>query len=125
MVKTILIRVGDVELEAALNSSDTADAIWRALPIKASFNTWGDEIYFTIPVSHELERGQEVVEVGDLAFWPRGRAFCIFFGPTPMSRGKEVRPASAVTVFGRVTGDATRLRGVSAGGEISIKKKST
>ena len=123
MRKAIQIKVGDIELEAALNDSRTADAIWEILPLKARFNTWGDEIYFSIPVSIELENGQELVEVGDLGYWPRGKAFCIFFGPTPMSKGEEVRPASAVTVFGKITGDSAVLRKVDSSAEIIIERK--
>ena len=123
MNRTIQIKVNNIELEAILNNSRTAEAIWEALPIIAHTNTWGDEIYFTIPVKLELERGQELVEMGDLGYWPPGNAFCIFFGPTPMSRGEEIRPASAVTVFGKVAGDATVLKRVSSGTQIIIGRK--
>ena len=123
MRKAIQIKVGAIELEAALNDSRTADAIWEVLPLEARFNTWGDEIYFSIPVSVELENGQEVVEVGDLGYWPQGNAFCIFFGPTPMSRGEEVRPASAVTVFGNIIGDSAVLRRAGTGAEIIVDRK--
>ena len=123
MNRTIQIRVNGIELEAILNNSRTAGAIWETLPIIARANTWGDEIYFTIPVNLKLEKGQELVEVGDLGYWPSGSAFCIFFGPTPMSRGEEIRPASAVTVFGKVVGDATVLKGVNSGAEIIIERK--
>lgn len=125
MERTITIKAGAVELEAILNDSRTADVIWEALPFVASTNTWGDEIYFAIPVNLELEQGQEVVELGDLGYWPLGSAFCIFFGPTPMSRGEEIRPASAVTVFGRVAGDATTLKQVESGTKISIERKTS
>ena len=99
MKRTIQIKVNGIELKAILNDSRTAQAIWEALPIVARINTWGDEVYFAIPVKLELEKGQELVEIGDLGYWPTGSAFCIFFGPTPMSRGEEIRPASAVAVF--------------------------
>jgi len=122
-MKTILIKVNGVELEANLNDSRTAAAIWAALPITTRANTWGDEIYFSIPVKAGPEKGQEVVSVGDLGYWPPGSAFCIFFGPTPMSRGDEIRPASAVTVFGGVVGDATVLRKVGSGASITIERK--
>jgi len=120
----ISIKAGSVEFEAELNNSRTADAVWEALPLTAIANTWGDEIYFAIPVSMELENGKEVVEIGDLGYWPTGKAFCIFFGPTPMSQGDEVRPASAVTVIGKVLGDAKVLKRVESGIEIIIKAKS-
>jgi len=123
MNRTILIKASGIELDAALNNSRTAEAVWAALPITAHANTWGDEIYFTIPVKLELEKGQELVELGDLGYWPPGSAFCIFFGPTPMSGGEEIRPASAVTVFGKVAGDATVLKGVSSGTQIIIERK--
>lgn len=123
MKKTVQIKVNGIEVEAVLNNSRTAQAIWEALPIVAQINTWGDEVYFTIPVKLELEQGQELVAVGDLGYWPTGSAFCIFFGPTPMSRGEEIRPASAVTVFGKVVGDATVLRKASSGAQITVKGK--
>ena len=123
MERTITIKAGAIELEAILNDSRTADAVWEALPFVASANTWGDEIYFAVPVNLELEQGQEVVELGDLGYWPPGSGFCIFFGPTPMSRGEEIRPASAVTVFGRVVGDATILKQVEPGTKIIIERK--
>ena len=123
MDRTIEIRAGSIELKAILNDSKTADAIWEALPIMAHANVWGEEIYFAIPVNLELEKGQELVEVGDLGYWPTGSAFCIFFGPTPMSRGKEIRPASAVTVFGRIVGDATVLKRINSGTQIIIDRK--
>ena len=116
----ITITAGEVELNAELNDTAVAQAIWNALPISASGNTWGDEIYFRIPVVVEPDDLKEVVDFGDLAYWPPGNAFCIFFGPTPASRGDEIRPASAVAVIGRVTGDAALLRQVSAGTTVTI-----
>ena len=98
--REIKITAGPVTMSATLNDTATAAMIWDALPIEASANTWGDEIYFGIPVAAGEELGQEVVELGDLGYWPPGSAFCMFFGPTPMSRGDEIRPASPVTVLG-------------------------
>ena len=121
MAQDICITAGPVQLAAALNDSQTAQAVWNALPITASANIWGDEIYFGIPVDAGLEQGQETVDLGDLGYWPPGRAFCIFFGPTPASRGAEIRPASAVTVIGRVTGDAALFRQVRAGTSVTIE----
>ena len=121
MSTRISITAGGVKVYATLNDTDTATAVANALPIKASANTWGDEIYFGIPVDAGLEQGQEVVELGDLGYWPPGRAFCIFFGPTPASRGDEIRPASAVTVIGRVCGDATAFKQAPAGAPVTIE----
>jgi hypothetical protein len=107
------IRVGALTMEAELNDSPTARKVVAALPITTSFNTWGDEIYFTIPVDAEVEdTAQEVVQIGDLGYWPPGHAFCIFFGPTPMSQPGKIMPASAVNVIGKVLGDATQFKGV-------------
>jgi len=123
MRRRIVITAGEVTAEAELNDTRTAEAIWQALPLRARANTWGEEIYFSIPVKLETERGQEVVEKGDLGYWAPGAAFCIFFGPTPASRGDEIRPASAVTVFGRIVGEATVFRKVKGGTEVIIEAK--
>lgn len=120
MAHSITITAGAVEVSAELNDTDAAEAVWDALPISASGSTWGDEIYFRIPVAAEPEDLQEVVDFGDLAYWPPGSAFCIFFGPTPASRGDEIRPASAVAVIGRIAGDAAQLRQVSAGTTVTV-----
>lgn len=121
-MREIQIRCGDVETTATLNESATAHAVWEALPIEGSANVWGDEIYFRIPVSLEEDGAKEVVELGDLAYWPPGNAFCIFYGPTPMSRGNEIRPASPVNVFGRVEGDPLVFKGVSDSTPILIER---
>ena len=124
MEKKIRIKAGTVTAQAVLNDSPTAGKIWEALPIEASGDTWGDEIYFGIPVKAPLEKeAKEVVEVGDLGFWPPGHAFCIFFGPTPVSRGSEVRPASAVNVVGRIAGDAKVFKKVPSGSKVRIEKE--
>jgi uncharacterized protein len=116
MPRRIRIDAGAVSLIAELNESPTADAIYSALPLEAAAQTWGDEIYFPIPVVAKLEdTALDVVAVGDLGYWPTGRAFCIFFGPTPASRGDEIRPASAVNLVGRVLGDAGAFRTVEDG----------
>jgi hypothetical protein len=121
MGQKIRIRAGAVKAEAELNDTRTGQAIWEALPITGHVNLWGDEIYFSIPLSLKLEAGQEVVSIGDLGYWPDGNAFCIFYGPTPVSRGDEIRPASPVTVFGKVIGDATVFKNMAAGTEIVIR----
>ena len=99
MDRKLRIRAGDVTATAVLNDTPTATAIWEALPIEARASTWGDEVYFSIPVHLAEENAQEVVSLGDLGYWPPGHAFCIFFGPTPTSRGDEIRPASPVNAI--------------------------
>lgn len=118
----IKITAGDVSAFAELNDGPTAKLVWEALPIEASAQTWGDEIYFSIPVQAGLEPGAKAeCEVGDLAYWPAGNAFCIFFGPTPMSSGDEPVAASAVNALGRVEGDATVFKGVSSGTKVVVE----
>lgn len=122
MAKRIAITAGNVSLTAQLNNSSCAKAIWNALPIKARASTWGDEIYFGIPVACGAENPQQTVEIGDLAYWLEGSCFCIFFGPTPMSRGDEIRPASAVEVFGKIEGDSTQFKKVASGTKVLVEK---
>ena len=118
----IRITVGEVALEAELNDTATAAKIGAALPIRTSFNTWGDEIYFSIPVDAELDdSAQEVVEIGDLGYWPPGSAFCIFFGLTPVSEPGRIMPASAVNVVGRVAGDATLFKQAMRAREVVLE----
>jgi hypothetical protein len=122
MARAIEITAGRVSARAELNDSRTAAAIWNALPLEARGDTWGDEIYFDVGLDAAPESPREVVERGDLAYWPPGRAFCIFFGPTPMSRDGEIRPASAVNVVGRVVGDATVFKAVRAGTRVTLRR---
>ena len=122
--REIKITAGQVTVNATLNGTDTADRVWDALPIEASASTWGDEIYFGIPVEGSEEPDHEVVELGDLGYWPPGSAFCMFFGRTPMSRGDEIRPASAVNVIGRMSGDLTTLKSVPSGASVLIERSS-
>ena len=120
--RRIMIKAGDVEVTATLNASRTADALWSALPIEASGSTWGEEIYFRTSIVAEKENAQEVVDMGAVAYWPPGQALCLFFGPTPASRGDEIRPASPVNVVGGIDGDATALRQVQAGARVIVQR---
>jgi hypothetical protein len=122
-MKRIVISAGDLVVEAELNEGPTARKVWDALPIEGRANTWGDEIYFEIPVSARQEPdAREDVAVGELGYWPVGSAFCIFFGPTPVSIGVEPRAYSPVNILGRVDGDATRFRGVRSGAAVRIER---
>jgi hypothetical protein len=122
-MKTIRITAGKVSLIAELNDGPTAAKLWDALPIQGTANTWGDEIYFGIPVRAEEEASASAdVEVGDLGYWPPGHAFCIFFGPTPASRSEKPRAASPVNLVGRVVGDASSLRNVQDGEKVRIEQ---
>jgi hypothetical protein len=118
----IRITVGKLSMEAELNNTATAKKVGAALPLRCSFSTWGDEIYFSIPVTASLDdSARETVEIGDLGYWPTGKAFCIFFGPTPMSSGGKIMPASAVNVLGKVIGDATEFKKVMNEREVLLE----
>jgi hypothetical protein len=120
----IIISVNDIQVEAEIGTSATAAKILEALPFESTVNTWGDEIYFTVPVAMQQEpEARAEVEVGELAFWPLGKAFCIFFGPTPVSRDEKPRAYSPVNVFGRVLGDATAFKGIANGARIRVNRK--
>jgi hypothetical protein len=123
MPRAIRIVAGDVSADAELNDSSTAAAIAAVLPIEARGSTWGDEIYFDIGLALPGESPRETVALGDLAYWPPGSAFCIFYGPTPMSRGHEIRPASAVSVVGRVLGDPRVFAKVRSGTRVRIEAR--
>jgi hypothetical protein len=120
MVK-IMIEVDNFSMEAELLDTPTARQIGQALPLEGSVNVWGDEIYFDISLTIDQEPGaSQNVEVGDLGYWPAGPAFCIFFGPTPLSTGDLPRAYSPVNVFGRVLGNPQLFKSVSSGATIKI-----
>ena len=122
MVK-IMIEVENISMEADLLDTPTARQIREALPIEGSVNVWGDEIYFDIPLTIEQEPdASQDVEVGDLGYWPAGPAFCIFFGPTPVSTTDQPRAYSPVNVFGRVLGNPQLFKSVAGGAIIKITR---
>ncbi len=123
-MKIIVIETGDILLRAELNDSATAKAIYGILPLSGTANVWGDEVYFSIPL--QLEQAgdaRQEVEAGDLGYWPAGNAFCIFFGPTPVSINEKPRAYSPVNVFGRITGDTSILKKVRSGETLRISKE--
>ena len=120
----IRIRIGKLTMEAELHDTPTGQQIGVALPIHTSFHTWGEEIYFAIPVVSALDdSAREVVESGDLGYWPPGKALCIFFGQTPMSSPGEIRPASAVNLVGKVKGDASQFKQVMHERQVIVEPK--
>ncbi|UCH15736.1 MAG: hypothetical protein JSV22_07155 [Bacteroidales bacterium] len=122
-MKKIIITVEEISLTATLNDSDTAEKIYKALPFEGIANTWGDEVYFNIPVSLDQEPDARAdVEVGELGYWPVGSAFCIFFGPTPVSKDEKPRAASPVNIFGKVDGDVKVLKQVPGGATVKVDK---
>ncbi|HID89103.1 MAG TPA: hypothetical protein EYP52_05245 [Anaerolineae bacterium] len=119
----IRITAGEVSLLAELNQSPTARMIGEALPFEGTAHTWGDEVYFEIPVEADLEpNARAEVEVGELGYWPVGRALCIFFGPTPISTDDQPKAYSPVNIVGRVLGDATAARGIRDGMRVRVER---
>jgi hypothetical protein len=124
MPTDIVVIAKDLRLGGYLGDSPTARALAAALPLEGNAQLWGEEIYFSVPVVQELDDDAQVlVQVGDLGYWPSGRAFCIFFGLTPGSVPGEIRPASAVNIVGRLTGDPCCLKLVEAGTPVRVERK--
>ena len=122
MMKKIKIKTKTVEMEAELNDSRIAQEIWKALPIISEINTWGKEIYFNVLLRRKLENPKTIVKIGEIGYWPQGPALCIFFGPTPISKPGEIRPASAVEIVGKILGNPEDLINLRDGEEIRIEK---
>ena len=120
--KKIIFISGSINIEGILNESETAEKIWSSLPLDSLVNTWGDEIYFSVPVDSELENSKEVVDLGDIGFWPPGNAICLFFGPTPISAEGEIRPASSVNIVGKLIGNLEELKLIKSASRISVVK---
>ena len=120
----IKITIGKLVVFAKLNESKTAKLIWDNLPIEAKAERWGDEVYFYIKPKTGIEKeyARDIVEEGDLAYWPTGPCMCLFFGLTPMSRDGKIMPASTVNVFGKLEGDPHLLKGVKDGDNIKVEK---
>jgi hypothetical protein len=124
MAREIVIIAGSLRVDAELNDSETAELIWRSLPVEGTVNTWGDEIYFSIPTKADQEgQARDTMERGELGYWPPGNAFCIFFGPTPMSTGDEIRAASPVNPIGTIPGDPEVFKEIEAGMRIRVERR--
>lgn len=122
-MQKIIITVQGLTYSAEMNASETAGKILASLPIEGRVNLWGDEIYFDIPLQMEAAPDARAdVAVGELAYWPTGAAFCIFFGPTPVSTDTTPRAYSPVNVFGCVEGDLASLKTVSEGAVVRVEK---
>ena len=119
----IKIFFNEHEFEAELENTPTAKYIYNSLPLDGAVNRWGDEIYFAIPVRIEAEKdATDVVELGDVAYWPEGSCFCIFFGKTPESTDEEIKAASKVNIFGKITGDLSIFKTANNGDLVVVEK---
>ena len=119
----IRIKSNGTEAEAELKNTPTAKAIYEKLPVESTASTWGNEVYFEIPVSLAAEEdAKDIVEKGDIAYWPQGECFCIFFGKTPASIDERPKAASKVNVFGKITGNLNFFRKINDGDKITIGK---
>ena len=109
-------------INALLNQTETAKSFVDILPINSPINLWGEEIYFPVDLYLDNELPQETVDIGDIAYWPPGNAFCIFFGETPASVDGNIKPASAVTFIGKLESDPEVLKRVKSGENIIIRR---
>ena len=122
-MRRVRFDIGGVVLHGRLRETPTADAIWEALPLSASALTWGEEVYFTIPVDCDREAdAKAVVEPGEIAYWPDGSAIAIGFGRTPISQGDETRLAAPCNVWADAEENVRTLKFVASGAAISCAR---
>jgi hypothetical protein len=117
------ISAGKVALEAVLRDTPTTRALAAALPFEAAAQTWGEEVYFSTPVSVKLEAdARQVVEPGTVCFWTEGDALALPYGRTPISTDEKPKLASRCNVLGNIIGDAKALAGITAGAKVRVEK---
>jgi hypothetical protein len=122
-MRRMIIEFDRVTISADLLDTPTADALWAALPFEADARTWGAEVYFDTPVSVPREaNARAIMQAGEIAFWTDGDAIAIGFGPTPVSRGDEIRLASPANIFATTEDDVTSLKVVRAGERVRVRR---
>ena len=114
-------KAGDIS--AILNNTPTTQALIKTLPIESYANTWGDEVYFSVPVSVPLEKdAKQVVDPGAICFWVEGNSLALPFGPTPISEGNECRLATACNILGKIEKEPGILSSIQSGDLIKIEE---
>lgn len=122
-MRRMRMEIGGIVIHAGLADTPTADAIWDTLPFSARAMTWGEEVYFSVPVDMPVEAGaRAVVEAGEMAYWPDGSAIAIGFGETPISAPGEIRLASPCNIWGHAEDDVTLLKPVRSGASIACSR---
>ena len=122
-MRQVQFSFGDLTLTAKLRDTPTADVIWDALPLNGRVMTWGDEVYFGVPFTAEQEAdARDVVEAGEIAFWPNGDAIAIGFGETPISASGEIRLASPCNIWADAVEDVATLKAVKSGERVQVER---
>ena len=122
-MRKIMMTIGGIGISAELFDTPTADAIHQNLPFTSTAQTWGEEVYFSTPVSAAREAdAKAVVEAGELAFWVEGDSIAIGFGPTPISEADEIRLAAPTNIWGRALDDVRALKGARSGDPVRVER---
>jgi len=123
MEKKIVIKIGNRTIEADLNSNDTTDLFYSALPKTITMQRWGDEYYGDCGIKvNAAKDARAEMEVGELAIWPAGNALCIFFGPTPASTDDKPRAISKVNPIGKISQDVSFLKNLPVSIQVEVQK---
>ena len=122
MLRQLNVTINEHTLLITLRDTGTADAIFAAVPFESTAQTWGDEVYFSAPVSHQIleEDANDIVQAGELAYWVEGDCIAIGFGPTPISQGNEIRLAARTNLWADTNYDVTALKNVQSGDVIKV-----
>jgi len=122
-MRKLRMQIGSVAIDAEVFDTPTGNALYDALPFAATASTWGDEVYFSTPVTITREPdARDVVTAGELAFWVEGSSIAIGFGPTPISQGNEIRLAAPTNIWGRALSDVSHLSVIRDGAPIQVER---
>jgi hypothetical protein len=126
-MRIVILFESGISIECELNEKEnpkTIEALLNSLPFESRVNLWGKEIYFAVPFSAEIENPKEIVEIGDVAYWPEEPSLCLFFGPTPISPSPDIiKPYSPVNVIGKIISDLKILEKIKEGEKVRVMLK--